>query len=126
MNNSNLSRITFLPLLVVAVAFVCVVPDRAIAQSEEVEEILVTSTRSRRSFEASPIRVEVLGSEELNEKAPASIIITLVGNKIDLEDSREVSQEVAEEYAQKVGLVYREVSAKEDINVASLFTELAK
>ena len=69
MNNSNLSRITFLPLLVLAVAFVCVVPDRAIAQSEEVEEILVTSTRSRRSFEASPIRVEVLGSEELNEKA---------------------------------------------------------
>ena len=26
--------------------------------------------------------------EELNEKAPAKIIITLVGNKIDLEDQR--------------------------------------
>ena len=37
--------------------------------------------------------------EELNEKAPPNIIITLVGNKIDLEDSREVSHELAEEYA---------------------------
>ena len=45
----------------------------ALAQSEnadeEVEEILVTSTRSRRSFEELPTRVEVLGSEELGEKA---------------------------------------------------------
>ena len=64
--------------------------------------------------------------EELNEKAPANIIITLVGNKVDLEDSREVSQDLAEEYAGKVGLAYREVSAKEDINIVSLFTELAK
>ena len=69
MNNSDLSRIPFLPLLLLAVAFVGVSPGRAIAQSEEVEEILVTSTRSRRSFEELPTRVEVLGSEELNEKA---------------------------------------------------------
>ncbi|GJM11811.1 MAG: hypothetical protein DHS20C12_02140 [Pseudohongiella sp.] len=39
------------------------------AQSEEVEEIVVTSTRSRRSFEEIPTRVEVLGGEEINEKA---------------------------------------------------------
>lgn len=35
----------------------------------QVEEIVVTSTRSRRSFEDSPTRVEVLGGEEINEKA---------------------------------------------------------
>ena len=64
--------------------------------------------------------------EELNEKAPANIIITLVGNKVDLEDSREVKKELAEEYAKSVGLAYKEVSAKEDINVSSLFMELAK
>lgn len=40
-----------------------------IAQEEEIEEIVVTTTRSRRSFEQQPTRVEVLGSEELNEKA---------------------------------------------------------
>lgn len=36
---------------------------------EQVEEIVVTSTRSRRSFEELPTRVEVLGGEEINEKA---------------------------------------------------------
>ena len=34
----------------------------------------------------------------MNEKAPANIIITLVGNKIDLEN-RQVSQQEGEEYA---------------------------
>lgn len=36
---------------------------------EELEEILVTSTRTRRSFENQPTRVEILGGEEINEKA---------------------------------------------------------
>ncbi|MEK9985375.1 MAG: TonB-dependent receptor, partial [Opitutae bacterium] len=36
---------------------------------EQVEEIVVTSTRSRRSFENMPTRVEVLGGDEINEKA---------------------------------------------------------
>jgi outer membrane receptor for ferrienterochelin and colicins len=39
------------------------------AQEEEVEEITVNATRSRRSFEEQPTRVEVLGGEEINEKA---------------------------------------------------------
>ena len=37
--------------------------------SEEIEEIVITSTRNRRSFEQQPTRVEVLGGEEINEKA---------------------------------------------------------
>ena len=37
--------------------------------SEELEEIVVTSTRNRRSFEQQPTRIELLGSEEINEKA---------------------------------------------------------
>jgi outer membrane receptor for ferrienterochelin and colicins len=36
---------------------------------EEVESILVTSTRSGRSINSEPIRVEVINSEELQEKA---------------------------------------------------------
>ncbi|MDD9890179.1 MAG: TonB-dependent receptor, partial [Gammaproteobacteria bacterium] len=36
---------------------------------EELEEILVTSTRTRRSFENQPTRVEILGGEEIGEKA---------------------------------------------------------
>lgn len=41
----------------------------AVAEDSDIEEIVVTSTRSRRSFEDQPTRVEVLGGEEINEKA---------------------------------------------------------
>lgn len=37
--------------------------------AETVEEIVITSTRSRRSFAQQPTRVEVLGAEEINEKS---------------------------------------------------------
>ena len=62
---------------------------------------------------------------ELNEKAPANIVLTLVGNKIDLE-SRQVSREEAEEYARGLGLRYFEVSAKNNIGIDDLFSEVAK
>lgn len=39
------------------------------AQPEAIEEIIVRSTRNRRSFAQQPTRVEVLGAEELHEKA---------------------------------------------------------
>jgi len=48
----------------------------------------------------------------LNEKAPANIVLTLVGNKIDLEENRQVKKADAEEYAKSLGLAYNEVSAK--------------
>ena len=41
---------------------------------------------------------------ELNEKAPANIILTLVGNKCDLESQRTVRLEEATEYAKTLGL----------------------
>ena len=37
--------------------------------SEEIEELVITSTRNRRGFEQQPTRIEVLGGEEINEKA---------------------------------------------------------
>jgi iron complex outermembrane receptor protein len=39
------------------------------SHQHEVEEIVITSTRSKRSFAQQPTRVEVLGAEELGEKA---------------------------------------------------------
>lgn len=50
------------------------------AVEELVEEIIITSTRSRRSFSQQPTRVEVLGAEEINEKVnmkPGSIRMLL-------------------------------------------------
>lgn len=69
MINPGLANSSVYFLLTFATALSVVFPGPAIAQSEEVEEILVTSTRSRRSFEEIPTRVEILGGEEINEKA---------------------------------------------------------
>ena len=67
---------------------------------------------SKRAHSGCLVPVGGLRITELNEKAPASIVITLVGNKIDLEQSRQVRREEAEEYARSLGLRYFEVSAK--------------
>ena len=63
--------------------------------------------------------------KELNEKAPANILITLVGNKIDLE-SRAISRDQADTTAKQLGLNYNEVSAKENIGITDLFRQIAK
>ena len=52
----------------------------------------------------------------MNEKAPANIVLTLVGNKVDLEN-RAVKKEEAEDYAKSLGLAYHEVSAKQNIGI---------
>lgn len=44
-------------------------PDDAEELEEEIEEIVVTSTRSRQSLADMPTRVEVITGEELGEKA---------------------------------------------------------
>lgn len=48
---------------------------------------------------------------ELHEKALPEILITIVGNKIDLE-GHQVTREEAEAYCKKLNLQYYEVSAK--------------
>lgn len=63
---------------------------------------------------------------ELQRHADANIIISLVGNKLDLaETSRAVSPEEGQQYAESEGLMFMEVSAKTPINVTELFTALA-
>lgn len=45
--------------------------------------------------------------KEVNEKTDVSKIdLLLVGNKIDLQESREVTKEVAEKVSKQVGIVY--------------------
>ncbi len=62
--------------------------------------------------------------QELNEKANPNILITLVGNKIDL-DGHQITKGEAEEYAKSKGLQYYEVSAKLNENVGGLFKDIA-
>ena len=67
--NKILPNQSVLPTLLFLVPLSLARTEPAVSQEEEIEEIVVTTTRSRRSFEQQPTRVEVLGSEEINEKA---------------------------------------------------------
>lgn len=51
--------------------------------------------------------------------------IAILGNKIDLADRREVSQQRAEEFSEAQDMYYLETSAKESDNVEKLFLDLA-
>ena len=59
-----------------------------------------------------------------NNKTNCSINF-LVGNKVDLDSKREVSIEEANNYANNAGLIFFEVSAKDNINVNEFFKYLA-
>eukprot|EP00828_Plagiopyla_frontata_P024033 TRINITY_DN30698_c0_g1_i1.p2 TRINITY_DN30698_c0_g1~~TRINITY_DN30698_c0_g1_i1.p2 ORF type:complete len:125 (-),score=25.22 TRINITY_DN30698_c0_g1_i1:30-404(-) len=62
----------------------------------------------------------------LHETANPSILIAFVGNKIDLEDNRQVLAIEAKEFCEQNGLFFFEVSAKKNINIQELFLSLAK
>jgi len=64
---STINLSGWVSILLVLLGFPQAVP--IFAQQEIVEQIVVKSTRNRRSFEGQPTRVEVLGGEEINEKA---------------------------------------------------------
>lgn len=51
--------------------------------------------------------------------------IPVLGNKIDLAERREVSQQRAEEFSEAQDMYYLETSAKESDNVEKLFLDLA-
>lgn len=62
---------------------------------------------------------------EIEQYASNKVITVLVGNKIDLADKREVSQQRAEEFSDAQDMYYLETSAKESDNVEKLFLDLA-
>jgi small GTP-binding protein len=53
-------------------------------------------------------------------------VIILIGNKIDLEEDRQVSLEEATKFAEENGLIYIETSAKNGKNVETAFLTTAK
>jgi len=62
---------------------------------------------------------------ELQRQADPSIVIALCGNKTDLENRRQVSQEEAKKYAAEEGLMWGETSAKSGEGVSDIFTAIA-
>lgn len=63
--------------------------------------------------------------DELRSKGPKDIAIAIAGNKADLANRREVDQAMAAAYADEIGAMYVETSAKDDLNVQDIFVKLS-
>mmetsp|Transcript_40015 Transcript_40015/g.61484 ORF Transcript_40015/g.61484 Transcript_40015/m.61484 type:complete len:171 (+) Transcript_40015:24-536(+) len=61
---------------------------------------------------------------ELQVEGNPDVVIALAGNKADMEDARAVSDGQAQVYAEKLGLVFLECSAKSGKNIKELFNEV--
>nr|BAD46052.1 putative GTP binding protein [Oryza sativa Japonica Group] len=64
--------------------------------------------------------------DELQRQGNPHLVMALVGNKVDLEEKRQVGTQEAMEYAERNGLFFIETSAKTSQNVTELFYELGK
>ena len=63
---------------------------------------------------------------ELQQLGPENIVIAVCGNKADMEDKREVSKEEAKAYADEIGAIFLETSAKNNKGVQDVFMELSR
>ena len=64
--------------------------------------------------------------EECKSQTSKKIFLVLVGNKIDLEEQREVTTEEGQELADKLGIPFFESSAKTGKNVYEIFKKSAE
>ncbi len=81
--------------------------------------LLVFDITKRSSFEAVDRWMR-----ELRDQSDANVVMTLVGNKADLQQLRAVSSEEAHAYAEKHGMDFIEVSALDSMNVEPAFVKL--
>ena len=63
---------------------------------------------------------------DIDKFAKQGVLKVLVGNKKDLEENRKVNKEAGESLANKYGIKFFEVSAKDNINIDKLFLDTAK
>ncbi|XP_046277371.1 ras-related protein Rab-31 isoform X3 [Marmota monax] len=64
--------------------------------------------------------------KELKEHGPERIVVAIAGNKCDLSDIREVPLKDAKEYAESIGAIVVETSAKNAINIEELFQGISR
>ncbi|KAF8291011.1 small GTP-binding protein RAB6 [Trypanosoma cruzi] len=64
--------------------------------------------------------------DEVRAERGDSVVIFLVGNKLDAQEKRVVSTEEAQKKAEEYNLVFMEVSAKQGKNVKALFRKMAE
>ena len=61
--------------------------------------------------------------EECKNNGPSTITLVLVGNKIDLEDKRQVTYEEGEDFANRNNMQFYETSALNGTNIDKLFND---
>ena len=81
--------------------------------------ILIYDITKRETFNAIPNWIQSVREHKGND-----FPITLIGNKVDLKEEREVETEEGKELAEKYGFSFFETSIKEGINVMNLFLNL--
>ncbi|XP_043819980.1 ras-related protein Rab-17 [Dromiciops gliroides] len=83
--------------------------------------VLVYDIANKDSFH----RAQGWWKELENEFSPEEIVVILIGNKTDLEDSREVTLEEGKAFAESNKLLFMETSAKSNYQVTEAFTAVA-
>jgi hypothetical protein len=63
---------------------------------------------------------------ELELRGPKNIALAIVGNKADLTSMREVEESTARAYANDIGAIFLEASAKDNSAVADIFVGLTE
>jgi len=64
--------------------------------------------------------------QELHRNVEEAIVLCVIGNKVDLQDQRDVSRTEAMQYASSIGASYHESSAMIDQGVAMIFDSIAR
>ena len=84
--------------------------------------ILVYDIRRKESFES----IKNYWHEQLKESGEENMIIGIAGNKCDLFQDEEVSEEEAKQFAKSIGAVFKLTSCKECIGIDELFEECGR
>jgi len=89
--------------------------------------LCVFSITDKSSFdETNDFREQILRVKGVDSSTASSIPFLLVGNKSDLTEQRQVSEEEAQQLADKMGVRYVETSAKFRNNVDKVFFDLMR
>ncbi|EPZ34905.1 ras-domain-containing protein [Rozella allomycis CSF55] len=83
--------------------------------------VVLYDVTNRKSFESTNRWIDDVRAERGDD-----VIIILIGNKIDIEDKRQVTTDEGQAKANELGLMYFETSAKSGVNVETVFVEIAK
>lgn len=81
--------------------------------------VVVYDITNSKSFEQTERWIE-----EVRKERGANVVIVLVGNKVDLENIRQVSVEMAERMAKELNILFIETSAKVGYNIKQLFRRI--